>query len=133
MEDFTFFDFESRNWRSRMEDDEFAVNHSVSYKSVTFNQAISEEIIRSGLTKVRIRKDNITGDLHFVFNSENGSRITVTGKTRKNVVVANRSLVGFLVEQLRLDEDSARDVMHLSKNLANAGGYLTYKIMKKKT
>lgn len=131
MEDYTFYDFETRPQSARMSDNELSINHSEKNKSITFNIQVSDEIIQSGLMKLRVRKDNITGDLHLILNREHGSKITFTGKTRKNVTVINKALAEFLVKELQLDEKSIRDVINISKNISNSNEYRTYKIIRK--
>lgn len=129
MEDFTFYDFGNSNSR-KLEPNHFSVNHKKSNYSVTFNLNTSKQILDSGLIFVRIRKDNITGDLHFVFNKQLGCKVSETGNSRKNVTIINKKLTMFLVEELKLSSESDRDVVEHSNNLSNSSDYLTYKIMR---
>lgn len=132
MEDFTFYDFTSSDGKRRLQENQFSINHKKSNHSVTVCQQLSTTILNTKLLYLRIRKDNITGDIHFVFNREVGCKITTNGSSEnKNVTIINKPLVEFLVKELSLSESSERDVLELSKNLSNSPDYLTYKILRK--
>lgn len=129
MEDFTFYDFTSNERGRRLQKNQFSINHKKGNFSVTFCIETSKQILDRELMFVRIRKDNITGDLHFIFNKQTGCKISVTGKSSKNVTIINKEFAMFFVKELRLSSDSDRDIAEHSNNLSNSGDYLTYKII----
>jgi len=131
MEDYTFDDFDKSCTRSKLQENEISINYKKSNHTVTFNQDVSAEIVIGGLTHVRIRKDNITGDIHFVFNNTTGCAATIRNtKGAKNIIIINKDLVDFLVKELNLDKNVSRSVIEISGNLANRSSeYLTYKII----
>lgn len=89
MEDFTFYDFDGHS-ACRIGDDQIAINHKKNYYSVTFSQKKSKEILKSGLKRVRIRVDNITGEIHFVINNDFGAILGRTGSgSSVNVKIGN--------------------------------------------
>ena len=128
MEDFTFYDFATKSSRSKLSETEIAINNTKSYHAVTFNQDASEFICSRGMNFVRIMKNNITGELYFTFNKEKGCRFQRITKNQKNLVVANKGMVNFLIEQLGLQTEG-RTVLQISKNMANTEDFVTYKIV----
>lgn len=101
MEDYTFYDFETPNQDSRIIAEGTAVIYYRSKgKYLIFGKTESEKILKSGLLRMRIRVDNITGAIHFVFNKTQGA----TSNTKsKNIRFTNGDLVEFLMIQLGLE------------------------------
>lgn len=129
MEDFTFYDFGNGS-SCRIGDDQIAINHKKNNYSITFSQTKSKEILKSGLKRVRIRVDNITGEIHFVINNDFGAILGRTGSgSSVNVKIGNKQLVKFLCNRLKFDEKSDRDLVYISNDLANNKDYITYKII----
>ena len=125
-EDFTFFDFDEGNdSRRRLKDDEFSLNTKGKTTAITFNKTVSDEISMSGLELARIRRDNLTGDLFFVFNNSHGCQISGKGK---NIAIRVRKFVIGLCSLMEIKNDYVK--MRMSKNLARTSEYLTYKIIR---
>lgn len=130
MEDFTFYDFTYKNRCSSIGENKFALNNTEKTCCLTFNVETSAEIIKNGLLFLRLRVDNITGDMHLVFTKDTGLKLQLSGSsTRKNVLAKNKSLVAMLSERLGISKQSGRYLVGISGNMANSTEYLTYKIL----
>lgn len=129
MEDYTFYDFDNSNQDSRIIAEGTAViYYRTKNKYLIFGKTESEEILRSGLIKMRVRVDNITGAIHFLFNKETGA----TSNTKsKNVRFTNSELVEFLMVQLGLErKEGSRHVISIGQNLSRTSDFITYKVSK---
>ncbi len=131
MEDFTFFDFESKKGQGNMiGPNKFAVNNKKGNYSVVINADDSKTIIDGNLLRLRIRQDNITGALHFVFNATTGAVCIV--RNNKNVTVSNKDLVEFLIDLLGYPKSTERVLVDMSENLSRTKDYVTFLIKKPK-
>lgn len=72
MEDYTFYDFEAKPTRSERYI-HFSKTNSVCLSRVSKN--IAKEIEQKRLTKCRVRRDNITGEICLIINNEKGSPV----------------------------------------------------------
>lgn len=129
MEDYTFYDFDNSNQDSRIIAEGTAViYYRTKNKYLIFGKTESEEILRSGLVKMRVRVDNITGAIHFLFNKEQGA----TSNTKsKNVRFTNSELVEFLMVQLGLErKEGSRYIISIGQNLSRTSDFITYKVSK---
>lgn len=129
MEDYTFYDFDNSNQDSRIIAEGTAViYYRTKNKYLIFGKTESEEILRSGLIKMRVRVDNITGAIHFLFNKETGA----TSNTKsKNVRFTNSELVEFLMVQLGLErKEGSRYIISIGQNLSRTSDFITYKVSK---
>ena len=79
VEDFTFFDFAAQADRTRLKSNQFSINRKRKNQMLTFNKEVSCLAMERGLLFLRIRKDNITGDLHPVFTKDTGLPVTPYG------------------------------------------------------
>lgn len=133
MEDFTFYDFEKKPAVSdrTIGKGHAALNYNKKNMCLSFGVHESTDIIKAKLMKVRVRVDNITGDMHLVFNRDQGAQATI--KNQKNISILNKDLVEFLMttQCLPLNEGS-RHIIDISGNLSNSPDYITYKIIRKK-
>ena len=134
MEDFTFYDFEKKagiNERT-IGKGHAALNYNKKNKCLSFGVHESADIIKAKLMKVRVRVDNITGDMHLVFNRDQGAPATI--KNQKNISVVNSQLVDFLMTTMCFDlTEGSRPIIDISDNLSNSADYITYKIIRKKS
>ncbi len=123
--DYTFFDFtSSRNPSNVIRHGTFTITIHLNSRLISFGQKESKEIIDSGLTNLRIRLDNITGAIHFIFNKENG---TTFRSAKGRVVVQNKELINFLLDKFNVaKKDVGRYVFNISDNIAKSKDYLTY-------
>ena len=129
MEDFTFYDFDkSSNVRDRViEAGKAAINYKKTGSYLSFGVNESSAIIKGGLLKMRVRVDNITGAMHFVFNKDQGATAAVRNK--KNVVLTNKQLVDFLIERLRIEaKENERYLINIGKNLSNTDNFITFNV-----
>ncbi|MBP3573620.1 MAG: hypothetical protein J6J71_03315 [Prevotella sp.] len=129
MEDFTFFDFDKAvNVRDRaIEPGKAAINYKKTGSYLSFGITESTDIINGNLLKMRVRVDNITGAIHFVFNKEQGATAAIRNK--KNIVLTNKQLVDFLMQRLHLEaKDGERYIINIGKNLSNTDGFITYNV-----
>ena len=134
MEDFTFYDFEKKPSVSdrTIGKGHAALNYNKRNMCLSFGTHESADIIKADLLKVRVRVDNITGDMHLVFNRQQGAPATI--KNQKNISVVNKDLVEFLMTTQCLPlEDGSRHIIDISENLSNSKDYITYKIIRKKS
>lgn len=131
MEDFTFWDIPTHPSRhTRMKKDEVSINNKKENHSVTFNQEVSKEIIEAGFIRYRIRQDNITGEIHFVFVKDPavGTKFNVTGKEKKNITCTNKIIVERLYRHFSLQSSIQRYIGKISRNLSNSDQYYTVRI-----
>ena len=129
-EDYTYFDFESRGRRKKMDEHQCALNHYDKRHCLTINQTCSAYIIEQGLQRVRIRYDNITGDVCLVFNKEIGTPVGVTGKESQNSIISNMGFVAKIIELLNIVTDNRRVVLHLGNNTSKNKSCACYRIYK---
>lgn len=129
MEDYTFYDFDNSNQDSRIIAEGTAViYYRTKNKYLIFGKTESEEILRSGLVKMRVRVDNITGAIHFLFNKEQGA---ASNTKSKNVRFTNSELVEFLMVQLGLErKEGSRYIISIGQNLSRTSDFITYKVSK---
>ena len=133
MEDFTFYDFEKKPSITdrTIGKGHIAINYKKKNMCVSFGVHESSDIIKAKLMKVRVRVDNITGDMHLVFNREVGAPATI--RNEKNITIVNQQLVDFLMCALCLPlTDGTRPIIDISDNLSNSNDYITYKINRPK-
>lgn len=131
MEDFTFFDFEKKSSLvNSIGANKFAINNKRGNYTVVMNIEDSKDIIDANLMRLRLRQDNITGALHFVFNATVGATCII--KNKKNVTVANRDLVEFLIKALGYPSTTERVLVDISDNLSRTRDYVTFLIKKPK-
>lgn len=125
MEDYTFYDFEKQPSTHRIVQGTAALNFKNSNKYLIFGIEESRYISKSGLLKMRIRVDNITGALHFVFNKTQGATAAVKDN---NVKVVNADLVDFLMNYLSLGKKEGRYIINIGNDLSKTKDYITYKV-----
>lgn len=131
MEDFTFFDFEKKSSLvNSIGPNKFAINNKRGNYTVVMNIEDSKAIIDANLMRLRLRQDNITGALHFVFNSTVGASCVI--KNKKNVTVVNKELVEFLMKALGYGNATERVLVDISDNLSRTRDYVTFLIKKPK-
>ena len=134
MEDFTFFDFGQTTQRSGyMKADEFSLNHTKNNYTVTLNMEVSNMIREGKFDHLRIRMDNITGEIHLIFTRDKGLKFRSEEGIKKNVSISSKEMVQFLVHQFGINDESGREIIKISKNLANSNDFLTFKILRDKT
>lgn len=129
MEDFTFFDFDKKSpVRDRtIEPGKAAINYKKTGAYLSFGITESLDIIKGNLLKMRVRVDNITGAMHFVFNKDQGATAAIRNK--RNITLMNKQLVDFLMERLHLEaKDGQRYLINIGKNMSNAEGFITYNV-----
>jgi hypothetical protein len=129
MEDYTFYDFDNSNQDSRIIAEGTAViYYRTKNKYLIFGKTESEDILRSGLVKMRVRVDNITGAIHFLFNKDTGA---ASNTKSKNVRFTNSELVEFLMVQLGLErKEGSRYIISIGQNLSRTSDFITYKVSK---
>lgn len=132
-EDYQWFDFDKScrgRHRGRLDESTIRVCATKSkLHAVYFNHKISEEIKGSKLTRMRIRVDLVTGDMHPIFNKDRGATVNI--KTRR-VQINNKELVEFLMDKMGKEYDENNHVLfsvHVSPNMSNSQKFLTYKIL----
>ena len=131
VEDFTFFDFAAQADRTRLKSNQFSINRKRKNQMLTFNKEVSCLAMERGLLFLRIRKDNITGDLHLVFTKDTGLPVTPTGTLKTNVLARSPQLISFLEKELCLPPGDSRCIALMSEDLSNSPDYLTFKILGK--
>lgn len=128
MEDFTFFDFAPATGQGRkLEENTFGVNNKLGNRYVTFSKNKSNEIIDGEFDHLRVREDNITGDLCFVFTKNTG--LPFNYKNKKSIIINSKQLVDFLSSKMGVNLGENK-VFKLSENMAKTNDFLTYKILK---
>ena len=136
MEDFTFYDFEkvSPVRERKIEDGYVAINYKNKGSYITLSKRETNDIQSEGLSKVRVRVDNITGAMHLVFNNEHGVAVTFKKSYGYNIkttnaILSSQQLVDFIVERLNLEKkDGSRYLVNIGNNLSKTDGFLTYNV-----
>lgn len=117
MEDFTFYDFDTKCDRRRMQEGTASINNSAGHKNISFGVQECGAIIDRGFLRLRLAANNLTGELFFVFNAENGAPVSV--KRGKSVSIYNKELVDFVMSHLGLGDKDGRYIINIGKNLSN--------------
>lgn len=143
--DFTFLDFKPTRGGARKLSGEhqyfFAVSRHTNRQSksnsyrTAFSTPVSEIVFLKGLTHFRIRRDNITGDLHFIFLKDTSgqyAQVTWEGMAGDNrqVRMYNKELCNFFANQIGIKGDFSPTYWQLSGDLSNSDDYATFKIIK---
>ena len=124
MEDYTFYDF-STPCRGRQITRRIArICNKKGYRRIYFSKEIADEIKDIDQCKLRLRRDNITGDVHMIFNTEIGLpvRFPNSGKAEINSLEAVTLLSKFF------SQGEATFDLDLSENLANDARFKTFKL-----
>jgi hypothetical protein len=123
-EDYTFYDFFQKN-KSRIPDNHISISWHKRTYYLLISINISKEIRESGLDKLRVRVDNITNDIHLLFNNEVGLPVNLEGEIA--IRINNLDLVKLIYNHFSIKEKHVR--LPISNNLSNnPSKYLTYKI-----
>ena len=129
MKDFTFYDFTNGVGQGRkLAENSFSINNKKGNRYVTFGKDKSLEIIQGGFEHLRVREDNITGDLHFVFTKDMGLSFGYKNNN-KSVIINNKQLVEFLSMRLGVNLGDNK-AFKISDNMSKTSEFLTYKIIK---
>lgn len=137
--DFEFIDFApSNSGRGTRLSHEYYVSISrhtnsrnKSYR-ITFSQSVSDCVMSRGLKNLRIRRDNVTGDLHIIFLNANDmqcARVTYDKKSTGRVILNNKQLCAFFAQLADLSGDFSPIHFELSRDLSNSEMYATYQII----
>lgn len=128
MEDFTFYDFDGNSDKRKIHKGTAVVMFKSEHnKYLLFGKTETEEIKKRGLIKMRVRVDNITGEIHFVFNKEHGAKAV---NIERNLKFTNTDLVVFLMEHLNLGKKEGRYIINIGENLSRTNEFITYKVSK---
>lgn len=131
-EDYQWHDFDNsyRGNRSGLDESTIRVcSTKGKQNAVYFNRKMSEQIKDSGLTRMRIREDLVTGDMHLIFNKERGANVNVN---KESVQINNKELVEFFMDKFGKVYDESNHVLfsvHVTPNISNSQEFLTYKIL----
>lgn len=131
MEDFTFFDFTESTRKGsgrRLREHTFSVVYNDS-SCITINIEDGKIIREKQMTHLRVRKDNVTGELCLVFNKERGIPLKLE-KDVQTTTIQCKALVEFLYHELSLRlEKRTRHIFSISENIANSDEYVTFRIL----
>mgnify|MGYP007098721011 CR=1 FL=1 len=136
-EDFTFFDFENkRAGRNTIPENGFQIYILNSAKSnnyaISMGKRASTSIIQKGLNKMRIRVDNITGQIHLVFNKSIGKNLYKPTKGSKICRVGGVDVVKCIVEHfggaISRQETALKYMGDCSNDLSNSDEYATFEL-----
>lgn len=125
MEDFTFYDFNGNPDKRKIQKGTAVVMFKSGHKYLLFGKTETDEINKSGLIKMRVRVDNITGEIHFVFNKNHGAEAV---NRERNLKFTNADLVVFLMEHLNLGKKEGRYIINIGSDLSKTKDYITYKV-----
>lgn len=128
---FTFIDFSASPRRTSVgerKDNAFIlyVKGKGGY-DMTFSSPIKETVKKHNLYNLRLREDDLTGEVYIVFcQKENALKIrtNMKNKGRGDMGVSNKDLYDYLSKG-----DYSGLVLILSENLSNSDQYATYKII----
>lgn len=125
MEDFTFYDFEKRSVSTnRLTSNQVRIYTMKGNYAIYFNANVSKKIAEHALCFLRIAKNNLTGELYFVFNNKVGCKVKWTGQ---NIVIYNKDMAQFLAKECSLN-DKCKEIINITRNLSNTQDFFTYKI-----
>lgn len=131
MEDYTFIDFDNGSVQRAIKfvGREMLISSNKHSMYIRLSNSVSDEIDRKSLDRLRIRIDNLTGDIYLVFNCSIGlsfhKRIG-----RKTISINSKELVEKLNSLIKNNE--LKRIEKLSDDLSNSDLYATYKIMLRK-
>lgn len=134
--DFTFFDFESkRGGRNTIPERGFQLyilkGKSQNY-TLSMGKLVSKQIIEKGLDKMRIRVDNITGQIHLVFNKTIGKSLNKPPKGSCICRVGGRELVKCIIDHmggvLTPQNAALKLIGDCSPDLSNSKDYATFEL-----
>ena len=136
--DYTFFDFdETANTRKcATPTDGFQIytmkNAKSSNHTLTIGSDISKIIERKGLGMMRIRVDNITGQIHAVFNNEKGKKLGRSNGSR-NYRICGIDVVKCILEHKNVEfnpcEEAQRYSGTCSGDLSHSDKYATFELL----
>ena len=129
-EDYSYFDFVSvRGGREKMNANQCSLNFTKHTRGITINQEVTRYLSERNLNKVRIRYDNITGDVCLVFNREIGTIITKSGRKNFNFCIFNKKFAEKIAELLNLPL-SEHTILNLGNNTSRNDICACYRIYK---
>lgn len=143
--DFTFLDFKPARGGAKKLSGEYQYFFSVSRHTkaesrcnsyrTAFSTKVSEVVFLKGLTHFRLRRDNITGDLHIIFLKDSSgqcAKVCWEGRAGEKGVVRmyNKELCNFFASQIGRKGDFNPTYWQLSEDLSNNDDYATFKIIK---
>ena len=95
---------------------------------ITINIEDGKIIREKQMTHLRLRKDNVTGELCLVFNKEKGIPLKIEAGVQTTTIQC-KALVVFLYKELNLKlEKKTRHIFRMSENIANSDEYVTFRI-----
>lgn len=123
MEDYTFYDFETTDERPTRYI-HFSKINTAFWARVSKN--IAKEIDSSGLTRCRVRRDNITGEICLVLNKDKGAQV---GRNSNGLFIrGGKQFYEFFKKMFNMKEDAFN--LLLSHDKSNNFDYLTYVVTK---
>lgn len=127
MEDYTFFDFENSRRGREISGFAMRVYNKRGNRRVQFSKNVGEVVTKRGLSKLRIRKDNMTGRIHLLFNRDKGVTIKNNGSNSPfSLRVNSVDMAAFLVKTFSLMDG---DVLNLSDDLSQSDEYATFEVL----
>ena len=129
MEDFTYFDFDSKGLAGRTIDDNHFRGYLHSTSAITMNKKDSALIHEKGMTHLRVQRNNLTGEIFLVFNKGKGIELK---KYRGNcgITITNKELVKFLFKNFGITNTEPIYNFCISPNLAKIEEIVTFKVIK---
>ena len=124
MEYYTFYDFEAKPTRSGRYI-HFSKTNKLCLSRVSKN--IAKEIEQKRLTKCRVRRDNITGEICLVFNKDKGAQ--VSRNTNGIFIRGGEKFYDFFRAMFDIDGQDTFN-LNLSENKSNSDEFLTYVVSK---
>lgn len=124
--DFTIIDFEKaqRGGRRVLQDNEATIKDDGHNRVLYINTHVRDIVVKAGCTKLRIRKDNLLGNLHLIFGREQG--LQCSDKKNAQLCYANKQLVEFLFKELGFAQGSGIYKLELGANLSTNPDYYIY-------
>lgn len=123
--DFTIIDFENaQRGRRVLQDNEATIKDDGHNRILYINKHVRDIVVKAGCTKLRIRKDNLLGNLHLIFSKEQG--LQCSDKKKAQLCYANKPLVEFLFKELGFAQGSGIYKLELGENLSTNPDYYIY-------
>lgn len=126
MEDYTFYDFATPRKGKKIIGRIARISNRAGSRRISFSKEISDEIKEIKPCKLRLRRDNITGDVHMIFNPEIGLAVHFPYEGKKSTEANSIEAVTLLSKFF--NQEGATFDLFLSENLANDERYKTYRL-----
>lgn len=111
------FEFDLRGQRIRLGENEIHYHNKKKNYSICFNQHLSNEVREKGFTKILVGQDDMTGEVGFFINKEDGIPLSFIGGSRgKNIQFQGKRYVERIGKALSIQDKDC--ILTITENLS---------------